>query len=75
MWIGYLNTREGTVLRKNLYGGGTAFTFLIRGTIGVAKNIHWDVGHRTYFVDWENNLGGTPHNKKLCCGWVCGWSK
>ena len=31
------------------------------------KNIYWEGGHRTYFLDWVNNWGGeggTPH--KLC---------
>ena len=35
-------------------------------TMGVGKNVYWKGGHRTYFVDGGNNLGGdtAQHWKK-----------
>ena len=29
---------------------------------GKGIGLHLGLGHRTYFVDGGNNLGGTPHN-------------
>ena len=45
---------------EKIYNGGwdSAHTFLMGEQLGWYKNIYWEAGHCTYFVDGGNNWGG-----------------
>ena len=48
MLLHRIQDRDGCGKDKGLHWGGTPHN----------KNIYWEGGHRTYFLDWVNNWGG-----------------